>query len=191
MRWASSRAGMSASASRRARGRAVVRGLARAAAAIAIACCGAAAANERRVGPASGTSACIGDAASAICAVDTLMACLARAERALCQRVGAEPPEPMPPPRTIAYVVDRSSVIRREQVGDDQRDLAWFRPGYTLVELRMRFCPATASCADEPWEDVQVYLRRQGQAWQIVNWMAPGDPDASPQIPDSFVPRPP
>jgi hypothetical protein len=38
---------------------------------------------------------------------------------------------------------------------------------------------------------MQIYLRRQGQAWQIVNWLAPGDPDASPQIPESFVPRPP
>ena len=162
-----------------------------AAAGLVLAFAGGGEASERRIGPAGGTSSCVGDVASVGCAVDTLMACLARADRALCLRVGAEPPEPMPAPRAIAYVVDRSSVIRREQVGDDQRDLAWFRPGYTLVELRMRFCPPTGSCADESWEDMQIYLRRQGQAWQIVNWLAPGDPDASPQIPESFVPRPP
>lgn len=146
----------------------------------------------RRIGPSSASSACIGEASSVSCAVDTLLACVARANRALCLRAGAEPPDPMPPPRTLFYAIERSGVIRREQVGDDQRDLPWFQPGHTLVELRLRACPAGQStCPDEAWEDLQVYLHRQGQAWRILHWHAPGDSDASPQIPDSFSPRPP
>lgn len=156
---------------------------------------GAAMASEvptRRIGPSTASSACIGDVSSVACTVDTLLACLARANRALCVRTGAEVPDPMAPPRMLFYAIERNSVIRREQVGDDQRDLPWFQPGHTLVEIRLRACPpGQATCPDEPWEDVQIYLQRQGQAWRILHWLAPGDSDMSPQIPDSFNPRPP
>lgn len=155
-------------------------------------CVIAADAPVRRVGPAVATGTCVGEASSAVCAVDTLLACIARADPMLCRRVGAEPPEPPPPPRLLIYVIERSGVIRREHVGEDMRDLAWFKAGHTLVELRMRACaPGQATCPEDGWEDVQVYLRRQANLWQILHWHMPGDPDTAPQIPESFVPRAP
>ncbi len=148
------------------------------------------AAEVQRVGLRTATSMCIGDASSPRCAFDTLMACIARAARALCQRVGAELPDPMPEPRNVDYVVERESVIRADEITDDLRDVAWFRPGYTLMEVQVRSCAIDAGdCDNEAWEDLQVYLRQQGTLWRIVHWRAPGDPDAEPLVPEAFRPR--
>ncbi len=148
------------------------------------------AADLQRVGQRAATSTCIGDASSPRCTVDTLMACLARATRGLCQRVGAELPDPMPEPRAVEYVVERESVIRADEITDDLRDVAWFRPGYTLMEIQVRSCANDAvDCDNESWEDLQVYLRLQGSQWRIVHWRAPGDPDAEPVVPEAFRPR--
>jgi hypothetical protein len=148
------------------------------------------ASDVQRVGPGNvATSSCIGEAGSARCAADTLMACIARAARPLCARVGAEPPEPMPPPRLIHYVVERESTIRQDQITDDLQDVSWFKPGYVLLEILIRGCSGDeAACDNEPWEDLQVYARLQGNAWRIVHWRAPGDPDDAPLIPEAFRP---
>lgn len=139
------------------------------------------------VSPGHATSSCIGDAASTSCTVDTLMACFARAARSFCARIGAEAPDAAPEPRRLEYVVERESVIRPDQITDDLRDVAWFKPGFTLVEMQIRACAAQApDCETEPWEDLQVYLRQQGNAWRVVHWRAPGDPDAAVQIPDAL-----
>ena len=144
----------------------------------------------QRIGPSVASSACIGESSSARCASDTLMACIARATRALCARVGAEPPEPMPAPRLIHYVVERESVIRQDQIADDLRDVAWFKPGYVLLEVLVRGCGADeAACESEPWEDLQIYARQQGGTWRIVHWRSPGDPDQAPQLPEAFRER--
>jgi len=152
----------------------------------------AAASDVQRIGPGNvATSACVGEATSARCAADTLMACIARAARGLCARVGAEPPDPPPPPRLIHYAVERESTIRQDQITDDLQDVAWFKPGYVLLEILVRACSGNElDCETEPWEDLQVYLRQQGNAWRIVHWRAPGDPDDAPQIPEAFRPPP-
>lgn len=147
------------------------------------------ASDVQRVGPNVATSSCVGEAGSARCAADTLMACIARAARPLCARVGAEPPDPMAPPRLIHYVVERESTIRPDQITDDLQDVVWFKPGYVLLEVLVRGCTGDdLACEDEPWEDLQVYARQQGNVWRIVHWRAPGDPDDAPQIPEAFRP---
>lgn len=139
------------------------------------------------VGPNHATSACIGEGGSETCVVDTLMACFARAARGLCARVGAEPPDPVPEPRRLEYVIERASVIRADEITDDLRDVTWFKAGFTLVEVQLRACAVDAAdCSTETWEDLQIYLRQQGQAWRVVHWRAPGDPDAPVQIPDAL-----
>ena len=116
------------------------------------------AAELQRVGLRSATSTCIGDASSPRCAVDTLMACLARATRALCLRVGAELPDPMPEPRAVEYVVERESVIRADEITDDLRDVAWFRPGYTLgIKLQGR---SLLWDGDILWHNHCILIRR-------------------------------
>ena len=150
------------------------------------------------VTPSASTSACIGAATTAICAAETLLACLARDDSALCRKVGA-----VPPARRIEgagriqieYVIVRVSVIRPEDITDDTRDLDWYKPGYTLIEMDRRACPAAqARCdADDDWDDLQVYLRRAsgtGREWQVVTWRSESEPDLAPDIPDGFRPPP-
>lgn len=136
------------------------------------------------VAPSGATSACIGQTATAVCAAETLLACLARAEPALCRRVGMAPP-PGPPSR-IEYVVERASTIRAEEVTEELRELDWFRPGYALVEIMRRTCASEQpSCAGESWEPVQIYLRPVDGGWHMVALRGEADQDTVPELPET------
>ncbi len=147
-----------------------------------------------RVTPTEATSKCIGSAETPVCAAETLLACLARGDDSLCRKVGAAPPARSVENAgriQIEYVVVRVSVIRPEDVTDDTRDLDWYKPGYTLIEMDRRSCPATQpGCSDDSWDDLQVYLRRTsdtaGSPWEIVTWRSESEPDLAPEIPDAF-----
>ena len=105
-------------------------------------------------------------------------------------RVGAEPPDPAPRARRLQYRIDRESVIRAAQVGEDHRAMPWFRPGVTLVEFGLRDCEGgEAACAREPFEEFQAYLRSRDGRWQVEHWRATGDADQGAQLPEAFAPR--
>ncbi len=149
-----------------------------------------------RITPTSATSGCIGSLATPVCAAETLLACLTRNDDGLCRQVGAAPPTRSADaagPLQVEYTIDRVSVIRPEDVTDDTRDLDWFKPGYTLVEISRRTCPASqANCEDNSWEYVQVYLRPAAggsSPWQVVNWRGDAEDDTAPEIPDAFQRR--
>jgi hypothetical protein len=141
------------------------------------------------VAPGAATSLCIGSATSPVCMAETLLACFARAEAGLCAKVGADPHAGRREPGLIEYVIERVNVIRAEDVTEDMRDVDWFKAGYTLVELRRRNCPAAAGCAGEPWDDLQVYLRPRGSAWEMVAWRGESEPEGAPEIPDAYRPQ--
>jgi hypothetical protein len=151
-----------------------------------------------RLTPTGATSACLGQPTTPICAAETLLACLARSEARLCRAIGLAPPAPVPDgvPQ-IEYVIERVSVIRPADVTDDLKDLEWYKPGYTLIELLRRSCPATqADCGDESWDGVQVYLRNRGGGaaphWEVVHWRSDAEQDVAPQEPENFQePKPP
>lgn len=149
-----------------------------------------------RITPVSATSACIGGATTPSCATETLLACLTRGDAALCRAVSAAaPPRPAGEPMQTEYVLERVSIIRVEDISDDLRDVEWFKPGYALVEALRRACPAaSASCEDESWDDLQVYLRQRPGAepaqWEIVYWRSDSEPDVSPELPDDFLRKP-
>jgi hypothetical protein len=147
------------------------------------------------IGPERASSSCIGTAATPVCAAETLLACLARGDDSLCRRVGAAPPgRPVENAGKIQldYVVVRVSVIRPEDITDDTRDLDWYRPGYTLIEMDRRTCPASdTGCDGDDWDDLQVYLRpvtdgAPDKRWEIVTWRSESEPDLAPDIPDAF-----
>ncbi|MGQ0662387.1 MAG: hypothetical protein ACT4P2_02140 [Pseudomonadota bacterium] len=150
-----------------------------------------------RIALKTSTSACIGEPASPVCAALTLLACFARAERELCRRVGVADPGVPAAPALIEYVIERVSVIRPEDVTEDLRDLEWFRPGYALIEILRRSCPAEQeSCAQERWEEAQIYARPLGDGpaggrWKIVTWRGDGEPDTAPEIPEALPRVPP
>jgi len=140
-----------------------------------------------RIGPGQATSGCIGSASSPVCSTETLLACLARAEPALCAKVGADTRAAGREAGAIEYWIERVSEIRAEDITDDLRELEWFKAGYTLVELRRRGC-AAAGCTDESWEDMQVYLRPRGASWEIVAWRGDLEQESAPEVPETFRP---
>jgi hypothetical protein len=140
-----------------------------------------------RIGPAQATSGCIGSASSPVCSTETLLACFARAEPALCAKVGADARAVGRQPGAIEYWIERVSEIRAEDITEDLRDIEWFKAGYTLVELRRRGC-AAAGCTDESWEDMQVYLRPRGALWEIVAWRGDLEQESAPEVPENFRP---
>jgi hypothetical protein len=138
-----------------------------------------------RIGPGQTTSACIGSTTSPVCSTETLLACVARAEPALCARVGADARTAGREPSLIEYLIERVSEIRAEDITEDLKDVDWFKAGYALVELRRRGCAADG-CKDESWEDMQVYLRPRGAAWEIVAWRGDLEQEGAPEVPDNF-----
>lgn len=149
-----------------------------------------------RITPTAATSACIGGAATPNCAAETFLACLTRGDMTLCRAVNAAVPQRAAgEPIQTEYVLERSSLIRPEDVTEDLRDVEWFKPGFALVEAQRRVCPADiASCADESWEDLQVYLRRRDDAatvaWDVIHWRSDSEPDMAPELPDDFTRKP-
>jgi hypothetical protein len=141
-----------------------------------------------RVAPGSATSNCVGAGTSPTCMTDTLFACFARAEAAFCRTAGiTDLRGVVREPSLIEYVIERISVIRAEDVTDDMRDVDWFRPGYALVELRWRSCaPTSTTCAAEPWNDLQVYLRPRDGGWDLVTWRGELESESAPEIPEAF-----
>lgn len=141
-----------------------------------------------RVAPGIATSDCIGANTSPTCMTDTLLACFARVEAALCRNAGISDLRAIArEPGTIEYVIERISVIRAEDITDDMREVEWFKPGYALVELRRRSCsPTAATCATESWDDLQVYLRPRDGTWELVTWRGELESESAPEIPETF-----
>jgi hypothetical protein len=142
-----------------------------------------------RVGPGTATSPCIGTATSPVCMAETLLACFARADAALCSPAGADARAGAREPGLIEYLIERVTVIRPEDITEELRDLDWFKPGYTLVEIRRRHCPGDAGCGSEAWDDLQIYLRPRGDLWEVVSWRSEAEPEGAPEIPDAFRPQ--
>lgn len=140
-----------------------------------------------RIGLDSASSACIGSNATPVCAAETLLACLFRADGTLCRQAGLDPRTITREPTIVAteYAIDRVSVIRAEDVTEDLRDVDWFKPGFALVELRQRMCRA-ADCEDADWDDVQVYAQPVDNGWRIVTWRGDIGQENAPDIPDAF-----
>ncbi|MBI1244947.1 MAG: hypothetical protein GC202_08070 [Alphaproteobacteria bacterium] len=140
---------------------------------------------------AEGEFACGGEARDLPCAVALFFACAARQTEDACTRVGlTEIPKLADKPQPIEYAIDRTSTIRPEDVTDELRHLAWFRPGFLLVEAEARRCQPGVSCANEDWSDWQVYLRFEDGRYFVVYWRGDSEPETPPDIPDDFMPTP-
>ena len=142
-----------------------------------------------RIAPDAATSRCLGAPTTPACAAETLLACLARGDAALCRAVGTTAPPRAAEPVQVEYVMERVSIIRPEDVTEDLREVEWFKPGYALVEAQRRLCPASAgTCEGESWDYLQVYLRQRPDAaapgWEIVHWRSESEPDVPQEIPD-------
>jgi hypothetical protein len=136
-----------------------------------------------------GELACGGEARDVPCTLALFFQCAARQSDEVCARVGlAEIPKLVEQPQPLDYAIDRTSTIRPEDVTEELKHLAWYRPGFLLVEAEARRCPAAGSCADEEWSDWQIYLRADEGRFFVVYWRGDSEPETTPDIPDAFVP---
>lgn len=123
----------------------------------------------RLIGPAQRTdSACIGRPDTPLCAVETLLACFARRETALCGSV-------WPQARGASLGFERLAnlrywwsyrVVAAEQTGTDEAviAIAGRNCGLLLAEPDCRTTPAPAT----------RYRVRRGQAgWEVLDWQSP------------------
>lgn len=121
----------------------------------------------RLIGPAERSdSRCIGRPDTPLCAVETLLACFARREPALCRAVW---------PQAASLDFTRAGHIRywwsyrvaaAEQAGPDE----------AVIAIAGRNCGlqmAEPDCITTPAPPTRYRVQRQGNAWQVVDWSSP------------------
>lgn len=145
-----------------------------------------------RISGGTATSACIGSVSSPTCTAETLLACFARADVALCRRVNVMDAgsELSAGSHTIEYIIDRQTTIKQQDITDDLKDLEYYKPGYVLLEIRRRDCAAgLASCTDAAWSDLQVFVRPiPTGGWDVAAWRGDNEQESAPEIPETYEP---
>jgi hypothetical protein len=145
-----------------------------------------------RISGGTATSTCIGSVSSPTCTAETLLACFARADVALCRRVNVADAgsELQAGSHTIEYIIDRQTTIKQQDITDDLKDLEYYKPGYVLLEIRRRDCAAgQATCADAAWSDLQIFVRPLATGgWDIAAWRGDNEQESAPEIPETYEP---
>jgi hypothetical protein len=143
-----------------------------------------------RVNPAQAPSCAPTEAA---CAVAQFFFCAASQDTQACAELGlGEIPRIVETPQPVEFLIERVGKIEATDITDDLKHLAWYRAGHLLVEALVRRCPTVGNCADESWDDWQIYLRPEDDHLRIVFWRGDSEPDQPPDIPDNFrAPTPP
>ncbi|WP_300301286.1 hypothetical protein [Ferrovibrio sp.] len=119
------------------------------------------------IGPAGRSdSRCIGRPETPLCAVETLLACFARRDTALCRAV-------WPPAATLDFA--GASHIRywwSYRVAAAEQ----FSPDEAVIAIAGRNCglvSAEPDCRTTPAPPTRYRVQRRGNAWQVVEWASP------------------
>jgi len=119
------------------------------------------------------TSKCIGNPKTALCAVETVEACLIRREKNLC-RIGAGPlkiflPDDHVVPETEKYRINRARRLTRLPSWETPSNGYGFRHvGDILVEIQTWDCDATYACEPDPGYFHTFLVRLTGQRWSVA-----------------------
>ncbi|MBF0167705.1 MAG: hypothetical protein HQL45_08735 [Alphaproteobacteria bacterium] len=119
----------------------------------------------------AGTSTCIGNPVSPVCAVETFLACIARNDRELCNRVGVLDINALGRPGGISYKILSVKQIRAADVPKSLGDTEWMKPGNVRVEvldLSVMFPWCPHGCRSE------IFVKPVAQGWHIVDWATEG-----------------
>lgn len=116
------------------------------------------------------TSDCIDDPRTPVCAVETLLACFARREKSLCQRVGVDYVPPGPPLAKSLYRFLSVRILTEADMIPERAHTNWWKPGYANIVIQepddhMNFCdPDGGGCRTN-------YSVRPGpEGWEVVDW---------------------
>lgn len=159
------------------------RALAVAAAVVAVVTLRPAFGEIRVIAETKATSRCIGNPVTATCAVETLLACLSRAERELCEAVGVSrlSTESLSSSRTIHYVLDD---VLRLRPGDRYCWAGNLREGCVVGDSRLVVVElAWSSLADRRedrpdfWYRASYLTRQADGQWEVLEWLSEAQRD--------------
>jgi hypothetical protein len=127
------------------------------------------------------TSKCIGDPKTPLCAVETFIACFARHDGDLCQRVGI--PGGDFDARTdasaevVKYVPLDVRPVNPKDFPAEVQGAAWVQPGNVEVVILNKTWVSPVLCP-EPCEGERFYyfVRPVGAEWHVVSWSSENEP---------------
>ena len=133
------------------------------------------------------SSKCIGRFGTPLCAVETVIACIARAESELCDAALAVPLRMQIDSNASKYFsrelyrVEAARVLTGEEIGGPSRYAVSLRPGDVVIEIAARACYEkdweADNCGPFPTKAEPYVLRRGGARWHVLAW---GDGEIAP-----------
>lgn len=138
------------------------------------------------------TSKCIGNPNTPLCAVETILACFARADLHLCKRMGITDVHLEPQDQTSKYTVIAAHVLTEEDM--KREDIAkefptapeWWKPGFvdfTIFKMdggdkacSIKYCSFDHMAASGNECCYHSYIANpEGQEWRVISWSWWGD----------------
>jgi hypothetical protein len=133
----------------------------------------------RVITPTESTSECIGDPRTPLCALETLLACIARKELPFCHRVGIFDYTPPEPAATYRYRVLSMKILTEADMRPDLAEADWWKPGHADI--------AVEHLDDRGVVDhgTSYILTPTIRGWEVMGWAVwgaenvdtPDDPD--------------
>jgi hypothetical protein len=119
----------------------------------------------RVITPTFATSNCIGDPKTPICAVETFLACMARAKKSLCETIGVyKLSVPKKPMKHLRYQILSSRIIQKEDVTPALEDADWFKPGFAEIYiLEPEHNPPTGY-------KFIYHIKPVEAGWKVISW---------------------
>ena len=127
---------------------------------------------ERVITETEATSTCIGDPRTPVCAVETLLACIARSDRELCYRAGVRDYFPGGAPEDYRYRILSVRILTEADMTPDLADAEWWKPEYADVtiqepDFQLDFCDPGGCKAS-------YNLKPSAIGWEIMTWFVWG-----------------
>ncbi len=125
----------------------------------------------RFVSPTESTSDCIGDPRMPLCALETLLACIARKELRLCHRVGIFDYTPPGSPTTLRYRVLEIKILTEADMRPDLAEADWWKPGYADIAVEH------LDAHDVRDYRVSYIVKPITHGWEVMEWAGWGVED--------------
>jgi hypothetical protein len=148
----------------------------------------------RQVSQDSATSRCIGDPKTAVCAVETVIACVVRREAQLCRIAAVDPgdglfermtAQKLPPQHYGRYKINGVHTVRRDEIPGIFAEFGSHDPDLRMKGIEVLGIAAgdlrVTTAETECWSDMKrqcgpifalkdYYVRRVDDRWRVVTW---------------------
>ena len=130
----------------------------------------------RHITPTEATGDCIGDPKTPLCAVETFMACDARADMSLCKGVGVSRFTMVCPEAVEEYRIISEETLGQFEPPPSLKGVKWELPDFVkfIVHRRILDAPRHA-CIDQRWSKYYYWVGKTEGRWRIVTWTSEHD----------------